>query len=44
VVELAAAVGVPDIKPVDVEKVNPESTKDGEIEYELTTPAELVML
>jgi hypothetical protein len=35
---------VPDNKPVDVEKVKPESVSDGEIEYELIAPPELLIV
>ncbi len=41
--ELAVAVGVPEIKPVAVENVNPETASDGEIEYESAGPPELFM-
>lgn len=40
---LAVAVGVPEIKPVDVEKVKPDTARDGEIEYSDAVPPELLI-
>lgn len=44
VAELAVVVGVPEIKPVDVEKLNPDTASEGEIEKESAAPAEFVIV